>query len=718
MSSILNIALSGIRTANKNLATTAHNTTNVGTPGYSRQHNIQVANYPAGGSGGFFGSGSSITNVTRYYSSHLETQLRNSYTETYNLASYYEHIREVDDMLAGENSGLSTLISSFFSSMDAVSQNPNDIAIRNQFLAAANALTGRMRTADARLDEINTGINEEMVAAVEQMNAFAQNIAKLNKQIVMLRGNGGAEPNDLLDQREYYITELSKLVNIEVYEDPMGMYNVFFGTGQQLVWGEQSLQLGTRVSPLTSEVQVITYDNNVGEIEIPEGVITGGKLGGLITTRREGVDVAKNHLGAIAVGLQQIFNSQHQLGMDMNGNDGQIFFKPLSPVVNGNLHNTGTASVSARFITPSELLANTTPAGGYFLEKTSTGYTLFESDGITPIKSFTALPVEHDGLVIQLTATLETGDRFELTSTGVVPDMANRGTGGITVNVSNVQPSDYLLKKTATGYSLLRQSDNTYIPVPGTFPTTPMIVDGMEISVPTGAMDKNDNFLIRPTHDIADMFAVNITDPKELAIAFSFRTEAATANTGTGVISAGKVNALPPLSVNAPNIRQTVNIVFANPPTQFQINGGPLIAYTPGMPISQNGWTIELSGVPNAGDTFTISENLAGVADNRNSLELFNLQTQKLVMGGVDNFNGVYKNLVSDIGIKTNLSYQLGLAEEKILEQRQEARENLSGVDLEEEGVNLVKYTQALQAASKVLQTASTLFDNILQAIR
>ena len=126
---------------------------------------------------------------------------------------------------------------------------------------------------------------------------------------------------------------------------------------------------------------------------------------------------------------------------------------------------------------------------------------------------------------------------------------------------------------------------------------------------------------------------------------------------------------------------------------------------------------IEISGTPKAGDTFTVSENQAGVADNRNALALFSLQTQKVILGGQESYNGVYKNLLSDVGIKTNLANTLGTAEASILSQRLDDKEALSGVNLDEEGSNLIRFQQAYQAASKVIEIASRLFDNIIQAV-
>ncbi len=208
-----------------------------------------------------------------------------------------------------------------------------------------------------------------------------------------------------------------------------------------------------------------------------------------------------------------------------------------------------------------------------------------------------------------------------------------------------------------------------------------------------------------------------LTDARSIAAAAPIRTAASNGNSGTGAISAGSVNAPPP--VNA-NLTQTVTITFNNPPTTFDVagtgTGNPAgVAYTAGGSISYNGWTVQIGGTPAAGDVFTISANSAGVADNRNALLLAGLQTGKTLAGGTASYQSAYAQIVSDVGNKTREIQVTATAQESVVKQAEEAQQSLSGVNLDEEAANLLRYQQAYQASGKMIEIADKLFNTLLE---
>jgi flagellar hook-associated protein 1 FlgK len=177
------------------------------------------------------------------------------------------------------------------------------------------------------------------------------------------------------------------------------------------------------------------------------------------------------------------------------------------------------------------------------------------------------------------------------------------------------------------------------------------------------------------------------------------------------------VNGPPP--VNA-NLTQTVTITFDNPPTTFDVNGtgtgNPAnVVFTAGGNISYNGWTIQISGTPAAGDVFTISANSAGVSDNRNALLLAGLQTGKTLAGGTASYQSAYAQIVSDVGNKTREIEVTATAQESVLKQAEDAQQSLSGVNLDEEAANLLRYQQAYQASGKMIEIADKLFNTLLE---
>lgn len=226
--------------------------------------------------------------------------------------------------------------------------------------------------------------------------------------------------------------------------------------------------------------------------------------------------------------------------------------------------------------------------------------------------------------------------------------------------------------------------------------------------VPTGAAD----------------FSVAITDPRLIAAAAPIRTSVAGTNTGTGVISAAAVDsAYAPLS--AP-----ISLTFsAGPPEELigfpaglvTVNGTPLtilagdpVPYTAGATLSFGGISFTLGGAPADTDTFTVSPNTGGVGDNRNALLLGALQTSKVMNGGTTTYQGAFSQLVSQIGNKTRELEVTGNAAGQLLSAATLSLQSESGVNLDEEATNLLRYQQAYQAAGKVMQIASEMFDVLL----
>lgn len=213
----------------------------------------------------------------------------------------------------------------------------------------------------------------------------------------------------------------------------------------------------------------------------------------------------------------------------------------------------------------------------------------------------------------------------------------------------------------------------------------------------------------------ASDFSVAITDPRSIAAAAPIRTAAGNANTGTGSITAGSVNPSLPLDIN---LQQPVTIRFTSA-TTFDVvgtgTGNPTgLTYTPGSTITYNGWSMAVSGAPATGDEFTVGPNTGGVGDNRNALLLGGLQTSNSMNGGTTTYQGAYSQIVSQIGNKTRELEVTSSAAGRMLTETTVSIQNESGVNLDEEAANLLRYQQAYQAAGKVMQIASEMFDMLI----
>ena len=302
---------------------------------------------------------------------------------------------------------------------------------------------------------------------------------------------------------------------------------------------------------------------------------------------------------------------------------------------------------------------------------------------------------------------------------------AGAGAPSVTIaDVSKLTTSDYQLKfNGGTSYTLLRLSDNTTT----NYASMPQTVDGMTITA--SALTAGDSFLIRPTANGARDIALATNDTAKIAAAAPMRT-AVGVKTGTGTISSGTVNAPPPTNAN---LKNNVTIAFIDA-THYTVTDNstlpaptvlaPSTLYDPnvGATLSFNGWTAQITGTPATNDTFTVSPNANATGDSRNALLMAGMQTQNLLGGnaasaageGTTSFQGAYGQLVGEVGAKTNEIAVTSLAQDSMVAQTVAAQQAVSGVNLDEEAANLIRYQNAYQAAAKAMQIAQTMFDAIL----
>ena len=132
-----------------------------------------------------------------------------------------------------------------------------------------------------------------------------------------------------------------------------------------------------------------------------------------------------------------------------------------------------------------------------------------------------------------------------------------------------------------------------------------------------------------------------------------------------------------------------------------------------GVDYTINGMTFSFTGTPKNGDTFTLANNTGSVADNGNALALAKLQTAKTI-NGTSSFNDAYAQLVNDVGSKAKSISIASTSQDSITNQIYTAQQSVSGVNMDEETVNLLKFQQLYQANAKVIQTASSIFDTLI----
>lgn len=308
------------------------------------------------------------------------------------------------------------------------------------------------------------------------------------------------------------------------------------------------------------------------------------------------------------------------------------------------------------------------------------------------------------------------GEFFSVGAARVLSSANNTGTGSVAAEriegaADALTTSDYLMVNTSSGWSLRRADTGAAVTMTGTGTATdPFIAEGLSIVVSAGAAT-GDRFLIKPTAGAIDGLQVLVTDPAKVAAAAAIVAAAASTNTGNATISAGEV-----IDATDSQLRTPIDITFISA-TQYQVSGDTTTyTYTAGDDIDVNGWRVQISGTPVAGDSFSVTDNTSGSGDNRNALKLADVLDQPILNGGTASLSASIGAFVGDVGVKTNQAQTSRDAQKIVYEESVDALQSLSGVNLDEEAANLVRYQQAYLAAAQMIKVADTIFQSILAA--
>jgi len=660
---ILGIGVSGLSAAQRQLATAGHNISNVNTEGYSRQRAELEARTPQYFGTGYVGNGVNVQTTVRLANEFLEEQIRNGNSRLGLYDTFHALSSQIDNILANPESGLTPTLEGFYSALQEANDNPSSTPSRQVLLTEANILTDRFQLIDDRLIELNNEVNAQLKNITSEITVAASSIAKLNVDIMHKLGAGNGDmPNDLMDQREVLIKEMAEKIDISVIYQDDGAANIFIGSGESMVVGGLSSVLSTETNKYNAENLDVILTQGSGKANITNN-ISGGELQGIVDYKQQVLDPSRNSLGRIAIALSEEMNTQHKLGMTIQGSTdpfplGQDFFTSLtgSPqMLDGQTGSTGVLGADvydSKLLTISDYRLDSLGAGNYVLTRLSDGVNMTDT-------------------IANLNTNFANIDGFDMTET-----------------IAAAAGETFLIRPTATASSLIDMKVNNVL-------------------------------------DIA------LATPVVSAKATNNLTGEAL-NSGTGEISLPSIKNIsdPPPS---PLLAADITLAFSSGLTGFTVTNGPVafIAYDPvtdysgkeftfsdpSLPPSYGDITFTLSGLPDDTDTFVISNNTSPFDDNRNGLLMSALQTAKTIENGSTDFQGAYGIMVSDVGSKTHAAEVDLRAQQTLLDQANAERDSFSGVNLDEEAAQLLRYQQAYQASAKVIANADQMFQTLINAV-
>ena len=658
--SLMNVGVSALNANQQALTTVGHNIANVNTPGYSRQTVYTNALHGQNMGNGFIGKGVQVATVMRNYSALLNRQSNAANAIHAADTSRLQGLMQMQDVFKGGDGSLGAAVTNMMNAFVDVQAAPSDATGRNVVLTRMSELAARFHAASNMLEEQDYSTAQQLRNNALLVNDKASQVARLNNEISRALATGH-QPNDLLDARDQVIREINQYVQTTQVAADDGSISLFVGGSQALVLGINSGQLSveeTKEYPGSQRMALYFSQPGGQQLELTAAMVGGGEIAGLLKFRNEDLAEGRNLLGRLAMTIGHELNLQNQRGLTLNGQQGGALFA---------------------------------------LPTTSTGY-------------------------------------------GNITGYSNIGPGAATTQVidaSQLKPSEYRLifEGSPVAPVLTRMSDGKVFNGSSTPPLTMAALnagfdaDGLRFTVPnatTAAAVAGNSMLFKPFSTAASEIEALVHNPDELAAASALTANINKNNTGKlqlTQVGANDFTAIPaaqdPVRLIFDGAGQVTYQIYDHLSSTWSAASAPM-DYTPGQPITINGWSITLTGTPAAGDTVDVANALdfgeAFRLNAGNAGAFLDLRDKKVFDEGTTLSDG-FSAAMAVVGTRTQsvqLAEKLSSTVAKNLEMDRTA---VSGVNLDEEAARLLQYQQAYQASSKVIQIAQSLFDSVLNAV-
>lgn len=648
--------VSGLMAAQQQLATTGHNIANVNTEGYNRQR-VEQTTYTASSFGhNFLGSGTFVQDVARVYSSFTYKEQLYNTTKLGAANADEASLDQLNEIMSFSGQAVMNSIDRFYQAVNGITDNPSDLGLRSIALNQAEILASDFQSLEQNFNQLEEAVNGEISQIATHITDISRELGKINEQILgnYSSGSTSGQPNDLLDKRDQLITELSQYTNVNTVTDKNGVMTVMIGGGSTLVAGTTSL----KVAVISGDPDPLATELKLVGANSSAGLnvnTIGGALEAKFRFRDEDLKTARNEINRLAMAISETVNSVQQQGLDLNQQQGANIF----------------TDINATLMMDSRVLS-------------------------------------HAGNTGSLTA------QVEITDIGIV------STAEYEVEYDGV---NYVMTNLSTGTSetLSLVAANTY-----------SSSQGFNFITTGGSANAGDTFTIRPTENSAALMEVTLANGTGIAASSAVYIKPSENNISTGQVTIAQV-------YDPVNARADMNMEIAileNPPGTFTFtvtdNGGTVSApqaYTPpsqliDLPLAPATATfqIEIKGTPSgaapsAPEIFTL-EDAFGAGNSTNALALAKTQEQGVLNNGTETFSQNLGIMTSSVGSRAKTAELAAQTAEALHTQAYNRNQANSGVSLDEEAANLIKFQQAYQASSRIISVANTIFDTLLSAAR
>jgi flagellar hook-associated protein 1 FlgK len=649
------------------LQVTGNNIANANTAGYSRQQ-VELATASSQQTGsGFFGKGVDVATVSRSHSDFLTREAALTQSLAASDSTRSDQLKQLEQVFQTGEAGLGYSAQQMFNAFVDVANKPQDSAARQVALARVGDLATRFRAASDEIDSLQVGISQSLKTSVTSINSLTSRIADLNTRIASVKGTGH-EPNDLLDQRDSAINDLSQLVQVTTLPAADGSVGVFLGGGQKLVLGGNATALTTVADAYDPTKLQLGISEGGTTRAFPDGAIAGGSVAGLLRVQNHDLADARGLIGQLASAIAGALNKQQALGLDLG--------QPAS--AGGPLLAIGAASVS-----PS---SGNAMAGGLAAASYVDGSgKRVSSVSITVTDSKELQPSDYE---LSADPSLPAGS-YKLTrlSDGNAQTVANGSVvDGFRIDVASPAPSlgdRFLLQPVAQSTRSIALALTDPKGIAAASPVNAAVTAGnagtaavASLVATSTSLNPNLKATVTFTDDLGH-YAYSLVDT----------TSALPTVTGTG-------------------------------------------AFVAGQPIALNGFELKLSGVPKSGDSLAVTKTTVPAGNNGNANALLGLRDagivgQRTVGSGAGatvtagaNVTDAYSSALGAIGVRVQSAGYAAQQSTAIATDAKTQATGSAGVNLDEEAARLIQFQQSYQAAAKMLQVAQSVFDTLLQIAR
>ncbi|WP_440875617.1 flagellar hook-associated protein FlgK [Thalassotalea sp. PLHSN55] len=647
--------VSGLLAAQQQLATTGHNISNVNTDGYTRQRAEQNASMGISNGTNYIGSGTYIQDITRIYNQFSYTEQLNSQSSLGYAKAAFEKLDQLNETMSLNGGAIQTSIEQFYQAVNGMADNPSDMGLRNIALSQAEVLASDFRSINQSFDQLEKATNGEIDQIARNISEISTQLAAINEQILTSQGGSQVgQANDLLDKRDQLITELGEYTKVQTVTDNNGVMTVMIGQGSTLVAGITPLSM-TVVAGDPDPLQTQLRLAGPNSTVALQGSTLGGSLAAKFDFRDNDLMQVRAEVNRLAAGVAATLNDAQSNGLNLSQQQGENIFTDL----------------------------NTT----------------------------------------------------QMQQGRVLNSAKNNGDLQGRVNISDISlvPTDeFEVRFDGTNYQMTNLTDNSTVTLgmPGTGPFA--TAHGFEFIEDSGTPSTNDVFRIRPMENSAALMDVTLNDGAGFAASSPVAITPSDNN-----VSSGKVEITSMLDPEGARAAMPMRIdVLENPPGTFtytytdssNVTSAPIpyvpTAQTIDLPPSPATalFQIEITGMPSGSATHApeqfFIDDAYGLGNSTNMTAMALTQEQSVLNGSRETFSESLAISTSDIGSKASTAMLNSDTSQALYTQAYNRNQATSGVNLDEEAANLLKFQQAYQAASQIISTANTIFDTLLAAAR